>query len=161
MERADEECGGDPPCWAHLFDDDATPPDSVEMDRERGTAKIGGSSADGATWVLDLAEVARSSTARGPAETLRSNDLDVNVLVFGVGEGVAEHANTDVDVLIVGIAGEGIVAVDGQSHALRRGRAVLVPKGTRRGTRATTEGFAYLTCHRRRGGLRPTTRTTR
>jgi hypothetical protein len=34
---------------------------------------------------------------------------------------------------------------------------MLVPKGTRRTTRATAGRFAYLTCHRRRCRLRPDT----
>jgi quercetin dioxygenase-like cupin family protein len=162
MRRTDEPCEGDPPCWAHLFEANLIPSEPVDMDQDREATAAGALGADAALpRVLDLAAVARSDTARGPAATLRSEDLDVNLLVFGAGEGVAEHANAEVDVLLVGIAGEGVVTVDGRTHALRAGQAVLVPKGTRRGTLATTDRFSYLTCHRRRGGLWPTARPPR
>jgi quercetin dioxygenase-like cupin family protein len=162
MQRTDELCGGDPPCWGHLFEVDLIPSDSVDINLDWEAAMAGGSGTDAAVpQVLDLAAVARSDTARGPAATLRSDDLDVNVLVFGAGEGVAEHANAEVDVLLVGIAGEGTVTVDAWPHSLWAGQAILVPKRTRRGTLATTDHFSYLTCHRRRGGLWPTTRPPR
>jgi quercetin dioxygenase-like cupin family protein len=162
MRRTDESCGGDAPCWAHLFEADPIPPEPVNVDRDGEAATAGGPGANaGVPRVLDLAAVARSDTARGPAATLRSDDLDVNLLAFAAGEGVAEHANAEVDVLLVGIAGEGIVTVDGRTYSLRAGQAVLVPKGTRRGTLATADRFSYLTCHRRRGGLQPTARPPR
>ena len=128
----DDECGGDAPCWAHLFED-----------TDAGAA-------------VDLAAIAGSAAGRGPAWTLRSEDLDMNLLVFGLGEGVDEHRNDEVDVLLVGIAGAGVVTIDGQPHPLAAGQAVMVPKGARRGIRSYAERFAYLTCHRRRAGLWPT-----
>jgi quercetin dioxygenase-like cupin family protein len=67
---------------------------------------------------------------------------------------VGEHVNAELDVLLVGVRGRGEVLVDGRALALGPGDLVLVPRGARRGTRATTERFAYLTVHRRRQGLR-------
>ena len=142
----DDDYGGDPPCWCHLFEDEPEPGESAV--------------ASNAAAVVDLAEIAASG-AHGPAWTNRSDDLDVNLLVFTGGEGVAEHVNDQVDVLIVGIAGEGTVTIDGQSHRLAAGRAVLVPKGARRATSAGAGTFAYLTCHRRRPGLLPVVNQTR
>jgi quercetin dioxygenase-like cupin family protein len=84
-----------------------------------------------------------------------SEDLNVNLLVFAADEGVDPHVNSEVDVLLVGVAGTGIVEVDGVSHELRPGLAVVIPKGARRGTRALHGRFAYLSCHRRRAGLWP------
>lgn len=134
MGMDDDECGGDAPCWAHLFEDaDAS-----------------------ASAAVDLAAIAGSAAGRGPAWTLRSDDLDINLLVFGLGEGIDEHLNDELDVLLVGIAGAGVVTIDGQPHPLAAGQAVLVPKGARRSIRAYAERFAYLTCHRRRAGLLPT-----
>src|SRR5262245_48589235 len=104
---------------------------------------------------VDLAAIAQAAAGRGPAWTLRSEDLDLNLLVFTAGEGVAEHVNEEVDVLIVGVAGEGEVTINEALHPLSTGQVVLVPKGTRRSTRAAGERFAYLTCHRRRAGLWP------
>ncbi len=81
--------------------------------------------------------------------------MNANLLVFAAGEGVAEHVNAEVDVLLVGIAGEGVVDVGGTGRLLRAGQALVVPKGARRGTRGVSVRFAYLTCHRRRPGLWP------
>lgn len=127
-----ESKGGDPACWAHLFADPAAPDD-----------------------VADLLALARAASAPGAVWTHQSDDLNVNLLVFPAGEGVAEHVNAEVDVLLLGIAGHGIVAIDGLPRVLRASQALLIPKGARRRTQAISDPFAYLTCHRRRGGLRP------
>ena len=66
---------------------------------------------------------------------------------------MGEHVNAELDVLIVGVRGRGEVLVDGRALPLGPGDLLLVPRGARRGTRATTERFAYLTVHRRRPGL--------
>lgn len=107
------------------------------------------------TEVVDLAGLAQEERSRGAAWALRSPDLDANLVVFGAGEGVGAHVNAEVDVLLVGVAGEGVVEVDGRSHPLRAGQLLLVPKGARRATRAVADRFAYLSCHRRRAGLLP------
>jgi quercetin dioxygenase-like cupin family protein len=134
-DRCEEPEGGDPACWAHAFDD--------MMDGE-----VAGP-------IVDLAAWAGAAAGAGAAWTHQSEDLNANLLVFPAGEGVAEHVNAEVDVLLVGVAGEGIVALDGDRYVLRAGCALVVPKGARRGTRAVSDRFAYLTCHRRRGGLLP------
>jgi quercetin dioxygenase-like cupin family protein len=104
----------------------------------------------------DLAALAHSEAARGLVWTHQGADLNANLLLFAAGDGVAEHVNAEVDVLLVGVAGDGVVEVDGRSHALGAGRLLVVPKGARRATRAVGDRFAYLTCHRRRPGLWPT-----
>lgn len=83
-----------------------------------------------------------------------SGDLNANLVRFGVWQGVGNHINDEVDVLIVGVSGSGIVQVDDEEHALGTGTLVFVPKGARRSTWGITAGFAYLTVHRRRGPLR-------
>ena len=154
MRITDEPCGGDPPCWAHLFEEDAARPSEADAADGDDAPVASGTGADGG-GVVDLVAVARSVAGRGPAWTRRSEDLDANLLVFGAGEGVAEHVNAEVDVLLVGVAGEGVVAVDGRRLPLRAGQAILVPKGARRATLGRGDRFAYLTCHRRRPSLRP------
>ena len=128
--------GGDPACWAHIF----------ELDENDAAA----------TAPTDLPAITREAADRGPAWTGLCDDLNVTLLVFHAGEGVADHVNTELDVLIVGITGEGLVKVNGEAHVLAVGAAIIVPKGAVRSTRATTAHFSYLTCHRRRGGLIPT-----
>jgi len=130
----DEECGGDPPCWAHLFDEESPTGDSP---------------------VVNLASIASAAEGQGATWTRASDDLNVNLLTFPEGEGVDEHVNTEVDVLMIGVAGVGVITVDGKSHPIREGHLLLVPKGTRRSTRALSDHFAYLTTHRRRSGLWP------
>jgi quercetin dioxygenase-like cupin family protein len=144
--------GGDPPCWAHLFDDEAC----LETDHTEGVvAPITTESRVNEEVMADLASLTRAASAQGAAWTHQSEDLDVNLLVFASGQGVAEHINTEVDVLLVGIAGAGAVTIDGTRHILSAGQALVIPKSARRSTEGVSAPFAYLTCHRRRAGLRP------
>jgi quercetin dioxygenase-like cupin family protein len=105
---------------------------------------------------VNLGEIAASATGReGTIWTLEaSRDLNANLVHFGAGAGVGEHVNDDVDVLIVGVSGVGLVGVDGEEHDLANGDVVFVPRGSTRYTRAVSEDFAYLSVHRRRGPLR-------
>ena len=83
-----------------------------------------------------------------------SDDLNANLVRFDAGGGVEEHVNDEVDVIFFGVAGSGSVRVDGEEHALSAGTLVFVPRGSGRSTGASSDGFAYLTVHRRRGPLR-------
>ncbi|HEX5499003.1 MAG TPA: hypothetical protein VFX03_07245 [Thermomicrobiales bacterium] len=109
----------------------------------------------GGADIVDLAALARATAAFSPVWTHLSSDLNVNLLVFEAGDGVADHVNAEVDVLLVGIAGDGEIAIDGRPQAIRAGLAAVIPKGARRAIRATSDRFAYLTCHRRRAPLLP------
>src|SRR5215217_6733005 len=82
-----------------------------------------------------------------------SGDLNANLVRFETGEGVGEHVNDDVDVLVVGAAGSGVVEENGEEHTLSQGTMIFVPRGARRSTRATSGDVAYLSIHRRRGPL--------
>jgi quercetin dioxygenase-like cupin family protein len=144
--------GGDPPCWAHLFEDETC----LETDHTEGVvAPITTESRANEEVMADLASLTQAASVQGAAWTHQSEDLDVNLLVFASGQGVAEHINTEVDVLLVGIAGAGTVIIDGTRHILSAGQALVIPKGARRSTKGVSAPFAYLTCHRRRAGLRP------
>src|SRR5438105_310825 len=80
--------------------------------------------------LLDL--LAADSGPGGPVWTHTSTDLNVNLLHFDAGKGVPEHVNDEVDVLIVGVAGEGVLEVNGAPHPVVAGIACVVPKGARR-----------------------------
>jgi quercetin dioxygenase-like cupin family protein len=108
--------------------------------------------------VVNVAELAQREGGRGPVWTTQSDDLNVNLLVFEKGEGIEAHVNPEVDVLLVGIDGDGTVEIDGAPHPLRAGELVMIPKGARRAIRAGSGRFAYLTCHRRRSALLPAAR---
>jgi quercetin dioxygenase-like cupin family protein len=105
---------------------------------------------------VNLGEIAGSATGReGVVWTLEgSGDLNANLVRFEAGRGVGEHVNDEVDVLIVGVSGAGLVGVDGEEHPVSNGVVVFVPRGARRSTRATAGDFVYLSVHRRRGPLR-------
>ena len=105
---------------------------------------------------VNLGEIAASAAGRaGVVWSLRgSSELNANLVRFGVGEGVGEHVNDEVDVIIVGVSGSGSVEVDGQEHPISNGTMTFIPRGARRSIRSGSEDFAYLSIHRRRGPLR-------
>jgi len=103
----------------------------------------------------DLLALATTARGAGAVWSLTSADLNVNLVRWESG-GVAEHLNAEVDVLLVGVSGAGIVTVDGVEQQLGPAVLCLIPKGARRSIRAVAAPFAYLTCHRRRGGIWPT-----
>ena len=149
----EEEYGGDPPCWAHLFEEETTGLEIASGERAEpsDTAVL----STGPGQMADLAELTRTASTQGAIWTRQSEDLDVNLLVFASGEGIPEHVNAEVDVLLVGIAGEGVVTIDGTLQILSVGHAMVIPKGAARGIQSMSDPFAYLTCHRHRGGLWP------
>jgi quercetin dioxygenase-like cupin family protein len=148
--------GGDSACWAHLFGEQWAGEDHEHAGAEIGE-KTGSCIAPGV--VVDLPAMVRAASGQGAAWTQRSEDLQVNLVVFPTGEGVAEHVNTEVDVLLVGIAGTGAVTIDGTRRILRAGLALVIPKGTNRSIESLSDPFAYLTCHRHRDGLWPGSRS--
>jgi quercetin dioxygenase-like cupin family protein len=108
---------------------------------------------------MDLPAHLGRTEGQGALWTHAGADLNVNLVAWPSGAGVAEHVNQEVDVLIIGVEGEGAVAVAGHEHLIRPGRVVLIPKGARRAIQSRSPRFAYLSVHRSRGGLRPTPRT--
>jgi quercetin dioxygenase-like cupin family protein len=90
---------------------------------------------------------------RGVVLGLASTDLNVNEVRWPAGDGVGRHRNDELDVLLVVIAGDATVSVDGVDHRLSAGQILLVPKGAARAVTAGPEGVRYLTCHRRRGPI--------
>ena len=104
---------------------------------------------------INLGEVAASAYGHaGVVWTLEaSSELNANLVHFETGDGVGEHVNDEVDVLILGISGTGFVEVDGREHPVSTGTMIFVPKGARRSTRSASRDFSYLTVHRRRGPL--------
>ena len=149
----EEEYGGDPPCWAHLFDEESIGMESESEDRTESSESSGPST--GEEQVVNLAALISAATAPGAIWTRQCEDLDINLLGFASGEGVAEHVNAEVDVLLVGIAGAGAVTIAGTRQILSAGHAIVIPKGANRGIQSMSDPFAYLTCHRRRGGIWP------
>ena len=109
--------------------------------------------------VVDVHAVRRADSGRGTLWSRESGDLDVNLVAFPAGAGVGAHVNAEVDVLLVVVSGAGQAHVDGQVVHLAAGTALLIPKGATRAIRCTRGRLVYLTCHRRRGRLRPASPT--
>jgi mannose-6-phosphate isomerase-like protein (cupin superfamily) len=139
--------GGDPACWAHLFDEESG---------ETTCAATGETVAGDPNRGVDLPSLAVGFTHSGTAWTLKSDDLNANLLVLNPGGRSSEYVNETLDVLIIAISGAGVVTIDGDTVNVGPGHAVLAPKGSNRSIRALDHQFAYLTCHRKRGGLWPT-----
>jgi mannose-6-phosphate isomerase-like protein (cupin superfamily) len=103
--------------------------------------------------LADLAYLAAVAPGGGPRWGLETSDLNATFLAWSAGEGVAEHVNEEVDVLMVVVEGEGDVTVDGHAFRLTAGQTVAIPKGQLRSVRAVSERFAYLNVHGRRRKL--------
>jgi len=82
-----------------------------------------------------------------------SDDLNVTLLAWPEGGGVAPHLNAEVDVVLIVVEGAGEIVVDGRTFPLAAGQALLIPKGCERAIRGTSERFGYLSVHRRRPGV--------
>jgi len=103
---------------------------------------------------VNLGEIASAAGRAGVVWALQgSNELNANLVCFGVGGGVGEHSNEEVDVIFVGVSGSGSVGVEGAELPLSSGTMVFVPRGARRSVQSASEDFAYLSVHRRRGPL--------
>jgi len=100
--------------------------------------------------VVDLAQPGRS---RGPVWSIASGDLNATLLAWGPGEETPEHVNAERDVILVVVAGSGVLKLDGEQHELEPLNAVLIEKGARRQVVAAAGGIRYLTVHLARGGL--------
>ena len=79
--------------------------------------------------------------------------LDANLVHLAAGREVAVHAEADLDVLLVVVAGAGTLRGDGPDAPLTTGSVVWLPHGARRGLAASDDGLAYVTTHRRRPGM--------
>lgn len=110
----------------------------------------------GATVPLDLAALIAGAGHDGPIWSHTSDQFNLNLLLFRRDDGVPAHRNSEVDVLIVVVAGAGTISIDGRQHAVAEGSIVLIPRGSERSITAASDRFAYLSCHQRRAGLQPT-----
>jgi quercetin dioxygenase-like cupin family protein len=89
----------------------------------------------------------------GSPWAVASADLNATVVAWQPGGGVSSHRNDERDVLVVVIAGDGTLRVDGRQIHLHAQRGVMIPKGTVREVSAGPDGLRYLSIHLRRSGL--------
>jgi quercetin dioxygenase-like cupin family protein len=105
--------------------------------------------------VMHLADMARAAEIGQPLWADVTTDLNANLLILNDGQVVDRHVNGEVDVLLVGFDGHGLVEMNGEIHRVGAGDAMLIPKGAERAVRSAAGRFVYLTCHRRREGIWP------
>jgi mannose-6-phosphate isomerase-like protein (cupin superfamily) len=110
---------------------------------------------EGGIEVVDFGALVESGEVGRPVWAGRCDDLNLNFVVLERDERIDDHANSEVDVLMVALSGAGVVTVEGREYELGAGSGMVVLKGMRRSVRAASARFGYLTCHRRRGGLWP------
>ncbi|MFJ2443494.1 hypothetical protein ACIOWG_24240 [Streptomyces sp. NPDC087658] len=79
--------------------------------------------------------------------------LDANVVRLAPGNGVAEHSDDVLDVLLVVLDGHGRLSTPAGSEPLTPHSVVWLPRTSRRALTAGERGLVYLTAHRRRPGL--------
>jgi quercetin dioxygenase-like cupin family protein len=82
--------------------------------------------------------------------------LDANVVRLGPGGRITAHTETQLDVMLVVVAGAGVLGGDlsAEPQPLTEGALVWLPHGASRSITAGDTGLTYLTVHRRRPGMR-------
>ncbi|MFJ9929373.1 cupin domain-containing protein [Streptomyces misionensis] len=86
--------------------------------------------------------------------------LDANVVRLAPGGRIAAHTEARLDVLLLVVAGSGVLGAGpaGSPCPVAEGALVWLPHGSARGITAGDEGLTYLTVHTRRPGLGITAR---
>jgi mannose-6-phosphate isomerase-like protein (cupin superfamily) len=106
--------------------------------------------------LVDIVAKHNGASHAGPQWAHECDDLDVTLLSWELGHFIEPHVNHEVDGVFVGVAGMGVVTVNGTAHELRAGVVLIIPRGSERSILAGEERFSYLSVHRRRRGLMPT-----
>src|SRR5215211_6494772 len=73
-----------------------------------------------ATAAGDVADLLRPK-GTGPLWGMASSDFNATLLVWPADHEVAEHTNTELDVLLIVLEGGGTAVIDEQEHALSAG----------------------------------------
>lgn len=85
--------------------------------------------------------------------------LDANLIRLSAGERIGTHAEPDLDVLLLVVAGDGVMDTAEGPQPLADGVLMWLPHRSVRGITAGPEGLAYLTVHGRRPGMQIGRRT--
>ncbi|OEV04221.1 hypothetical protein [Streptomyces oceani] len=80
--------------------------------------------------------------------------LDSNLVHLPAGQVVDTHAEPDLDVLLLVVAGRGTLRTPESELVLTEGLLTWLPRGSSRGLTAGDAGLSYLTVHQRRPGMR-------
>ncbi|MET8019252.1 cupin domain-containing protein [Streptomyces decoyicus] len=83
----------------------------------------------------------------------RNRQLDANLVRLPAGASVAGHVESELDVLLIVVEGDGQLDNGTRAQPLEPGVVAWLPKSAHRALIAGPRGLAYLTVHRRRPGL--------
>jgi quercetin dioxygenase-like cupin family protein len=84
--------------------------------------------------------------------------LDANLVRIPPRGHIEAHAEPDLDILLLVVAGDGTLGSAEQPQPLEPGSLVWLPHGSVRSLTAGAGGMTYVTVHRRRPGLQITRR---
>jgi quercetin dioxygenase-like cupin family protein len=81
--------------------------------------------------------------------------LDANLVHLPAGSRVDTHTEPDLDVMVLIVAGGGVLGAgaDDTAHDITQGELLWLPHGSTRSITAGPDGLTYLTVHRRRPGM--------
>ncbi|HSI72330.1 MAG TPA: cupin domain-containing protein [Fimbriimonas sp.] len=103
--------------------------------------------------MIDTKQILESAAVNGPQWSHECEDLDITLLYWNEGDAIPEHVNHEVDVVVIGLSGVGVVTVAGESSLMGPGSLVVIPKGIKRAFTAGAGGFGQLNIHKRRKRL--------
>ena len=104
--------------------------------------------------MTEYVDVAAALAAAGPRIRWSvENQLQSNLVQLEPDAVVDEHTEKVLDVLLVVVAGEGVLYADGREQRVAAPAVVVLPAGTTRAIVAGPAGLAYVTAHRRRTGM--------
>lgn len=104
---------------------------------------------------MDIVDTPTLTGSNGAIWGTETDDLDATLVRWGAGGGVDAHVSDEVDVVMVVLAGAGMIIVDETSAALQVGSVIVVPKGSMRQIVAGDDGLTYLNVHKRKRRLMP------
>src|SRR4051794_18771535 len=110
--------GGEPPCYQHLFESDA------EVVKLRAIADGAPDDAVGALWSLES-----------------GGDLNANLVRLRPSGVIDAHRNDERDVLVVVLAGAGVIAIADSVLAVEAEDLVHIPRHSERSIRAGERGL--------------------
>lgn len=83
----------------------------------------------------------------------QGRELDANLVRLPPDAEVGEHQENTLDVLLVVLAGSGVMVTGSTALPLTPTTVTWLPRTSRRSVAAGPDGLAYLTVHRRRPGM--------